>query len=267
MSFFTSKRSTREFEKVEFLRLTPGQHTIRILEPESFTYNQHWIGGGAVFCLEDDCPQCEFNKKILAEVSGDFKRAKDIQGFTWKQERGAVNVLDRTMTKVCPKCNAENTPIGMTTNFAAACGECGQMLANVVPAPSNKVKLFSRAGSVFQAIADQKILDPEGNVLSPTEYDIVLHVQGNATVPIPTSNFEKIDPAEFTLLDSRRVAINLSKEEMIKRMSGVSLKDIFAARKAGVGIDDVEISDDITPEKRAELLASVEDYFNQLSSN
>ena len=265
MTFFTSKKTKgTAFEKPNYLQLTPGQHTIRILEEDAFGYFQHWINGGGILCLGEECPQCQFNKQILAEVSGDFKKAKDVQGFSPKQERGSVNVLDRTPVKTCPNCGAENTPISMTSNYAAACGECGQMITGVEALPSNKVKLFSRAGSVFEQIAGLKVLDTEGNVLPPTDFDIVLHIVGNATVPVPTNNFEKIKLEDYNLLDKTKVVLELTREEMIKRMSGISIKDIFAARKAGVSVEEVESP--VTEEKRAEIISSIDSYFEELTS-
>src|SRR3990172_701552 len=102
MSFWEpTEKKEKAFDKPVFLNLSQdGTYTVRILD-EAMKYKHHWIGG-ALMCLGEGCPQCEQNRQILLDKNGNFDEAKKVAGFSWPQERGAVNVLDRTLIKVCP---------------------------------------------------------------------------------------------------------------------------------------------------------------------
>ena len=74
MSFFEKGSGEGRFKKTEYLKLTQGTHTIRIIEPAGRRYNQHWMGGG-VECVGEDCPQCKLNKQIIDDIGGDYQDA------------------------------------------------------------------------------------------------------------------------------------------------------------------------------------------------
>ena len=241
MPFHVSeKKETNNFKKTQFMDLPAGQHTVRILNPDYIEYNQHWISGGILCLGDDECPQCQHNRKILAQVNGDFKAAKEANGFNWKQARGAVNVLDRTNVKICPKCGKENKAVN--SMFSAVCPECGTILTEILIQPLNQVKVFSRAKSVFDAITNLEMttLDAKGEPLGINNFDLALHVVGNTTLPLPGEGRDKVEVPEDALYDLNNVALRLSAEEMEKRMRGVSIRDIFAARN--IMMDEPEVA-------------------------
>src|SRR3989304_2976551 len=177
MPFHVSeKKEAKNFKKTQFMDLPAGQHVVRVLNSDYVEYDQHWIGGGILCLGEDECPQCQHNRKILAQVNGDFNAAKKVNGFNWRQTRGAVNVLDRTNTKICPKCGKENKSVN--SMFSAVCPECGTILTEVP------------------------------------------------------------DDALFGL---DKVVLSLPADEMEKRMRGVSVRDIFAARN--IMMDEPEVAE------------------------
>ena len=252
MSFFeSSKKQMVSFDKPVYMELTPGTHVIRILEEKAEGFFQHWLGV-PILCLGEECPQCKQNKIILAEYNNDFKQASKAPGFYWKSERGAVNVLDRTPVKICPECGKEVKAIDDI--FPTSCPECKTLLVNVKPIPSNKVKILSRAGSVFEKIAlfSKTSLDEEGNPFPITSFDIELLVAGNTTIPRKTTNMDKVEIPQEEPHDLSRAYIKLSAEEMSQKMRGVSLKDIFAARRA-TEEPEVEKHVEATPEEVADM--------------
>lgn len=228
--FERDERKATSFQKVVYMPAEPGQYTIRILQPSAKKLHIHWIGG-SIECLGEDCPQCAQNKALILEA-GDFKTATKMSGFSSRQERGAVNVLDRTLVKVCPGCQTEvHTVNGIYPNV---CKACGQLLTNVVPTPSNKVKVLAKSASLFAQLSDlnKTVLDAEGNPRGITNFDITLHIVGNTTVAVPTQTVDPVVVPDEYLFDLDNTTIKLSSEEMSQRMRGVSIKDIFAARKA-----------------------------------
>lgn len=266
MSFFEKGNGEGRFKKTEYLKLTPGTHVVRIIQPTGRKYHQHWMGGG-VECLGEACPQCGLNKQILDDIGGDYqeayKQAKDVEGFITRSARGVVNVLDRTPIKVCANCNTENRPSNSV--FSAACSACGQLITEVDPVVTNNIKIFSRAASVFEQIDDlnSAVLDENKEPRGIENFDLNLHVVGNNTVPIPTDNYDKVEFNEEELYDLETVAIRLSADEMSKRMKGVSFKEIYQARKSDVYDDADKEAVVVDSEKVAEIESKLaEDYFS-----
>jgi hypothetical protein len=201
----------------------------------------------------------------MDDIGGDYqeayKEAKDVEGFITRSARGAVNVLDRTPIKVCPQCKMENRPSNGV--FSAACSSCSQAIVDVEPIITNNVKIFSRAASVFEQIADldSAVLDEDKEPRGVMNFDINLHVVGNNTVPVPTDNHDEVEFNEEELYDLETVAIRLSAEEIEKRMKGVSFKEIYQARRSDVYDDADETVVKVDEEKVAEIESEVEDLF------
>lgn len=263
MSFFERSANSGNFKKTEYLKLTPGTHTIRIIQEAGRKYYQHWMGTG-VECLGDECPQCKLNRQIMDDIGGDYetayREAKKVEGFIPRTARGAVNVLDRTPIKTCTNCSHENRPVSNV--FPAVCSECGQSILSIEPHVTNKVKVFSRAATVFEQIddLDKSVLDEEKEPIGVRNFDIALHVVGNQTVPVPTDNKDVVEFEEDDLFDLDRVAIKFTPEEMEKKMKGVSISEIFKARSSA---KEAEVDSVVQPdeEKVAEIQSEISDLF------
>ena len=263
MSFFEKTGDESRFRKTEYLKLTPGTHTVRIVQNVGKKYYQHWLGMG-VECLGEACPQCKQNKLIVDDIGGDpqeaYRQASKVDGFVARQARGAVNVLDRTPIKVCPNCKTENRPANNV--FSAACSSCGQLITEVEPNITNNIKVFSRAASVFEQIddLDRAVLDKEGEPRGITNFDLLLHVVGNNTVPVPADNYDVLEVDEENLFDLDNVVINFTVEEIEQRMKGASFKEIFQSRKSEV-YEGEEAAVEVDKEKVAEVESEIESMF------
>src|ERR1051325_8828243 len=93
-----------KYRKTEFLSLGQGEHRIRILDSMEVKKYTHYVGYAYIECLGDECPLCENNKRILYEYPEDYQKVK---GWNPRRARFYINVLDKTPTKVCPKCGTE----------------------------------------------------------------------------------------------------------------------------------------------------------------
>lgn len=235
MSFakITSTTGTSNFKKTEYLDLPPGNSVIRILQPQTYDYFVHYMNGSYILCLGDECPVCASNRKLISENPEKFR---EISGWSPRSERHSVNVLDKTLVKVCSACKKEIKKVG--ANFPSTCPGCGQVIVSEEIKPLNKVKVMSRGKTLFENFngIENSVLDPEGNPIPLTSYDFTLFVTGsgretNITV-IPM--VDRKDPVEFSeeeLFELPKTVITLTPEEMQEVQRGISIKDIFANRK------------------------------------
>lgn len=194
-----AKRESK-FRKVEYLKLDPGQYTIRILEfPATKKYN-HFLNFSSVECLGDDCLICENNRRILYEHPKDYK---DVKGWCPRRERFWVNVLNKT--------NDEN-----------------------------KVCVLSSGPTLFEDfnMMAQATRTESDEVVDIRAYDWILMVKGTGRereiTPVPQyrGKNEPISTEGLELFDLTRCLPNITRDEMADFLKGVSLKDIFNLRRA-----------------------------------
>ena len=223
-------------KKTQFLPLTGGNYTIRILDTEALCLYTHYINKATVECLGEGCPICSNNQRLILENPKDFR---DVPGYSPRTRRYLVNVLDKTPVKKCPKCGIDNydlTPAGTT------CVGCSELLVSVLPAVSNTVKILAKGVQVFDQLnsIDLSILNAQGEPVGLTNYDLVLRVTGSGNkrivTPIPMSGSnEPVDPT-LEKYELAKITIKLTPEEMLDLQRGVSLRDLFAARKANAEV-------------------------------
>lgn len=230
MSFYTSKSNyTRTYNKPTFLKIVPGgTYVVRILQETAVSKLTHWFNG-SVECLGEDCPVCAMSKKIRYEDPENFRKNPN---YKPQSERVSVNVLDRSMVKVCTNCKEEVHKINDV--FPSLCIFCNSVITSVEPHISNKVKVLQRGGEFFNRLnlIDKSKINASGERVGITGFDLVLMATRNDLVPMPTDDFSKIELPEDTFYDLENIIIKVNADEMTQLMRGVSLKDIFAARKA-----------------------------------
>jgi hypothetical protein len=243
--FGTSKQEQKPFtqKKTLFLNLNTNA-TIRILSKGYTVVDTHYINKATVKCLGDECPICATNKSIIMQNPDGFR---DDPRYIPKRKVYMVNVFDKTLVKVCPSCGAENPAT------ASNCSKCSAIIAGVTPEPSNKVKVLSRGVTLFDHLGavNNAILDSAGEKIGITNYDIMLMVSGSGKdktiTPIPGAPSPAPEYSEADLVDLNKVTIELTAVELLDLQRGVSLRDIFAARKAGNAAAEFEktiINDD-----------------------
>lgn len=230
-------------KRTQFIKLQAGfPATIRIIGSENLEFT-HYVNGSTVKCLEDACPICANNKRLFLEKGKD---ARNDPSFIAKVKRYSVNVLDKSPVKKC-KCGLEYSDTTKTTCT------CGQILTSPVEA-SNTVKVLSRGASLFDQLfaVNAAILNTEGEPVGIDNYDITLVVSGSgkttvvSVIPNPTLNSPV--PEGLELYDLASVTLSLDPGEMLDVIRGVSVRDIFAARKASKMSD---ASSPMSPEAEA----------------
>lgn len=246
-------------KRTEFLKLSDGHtYSIRILEPKATKVFTHFLGGRyTVRCLGDNCPICKKTMELAAKYPETYKREP---GYAPRQKRYYVNVLDKTNVKKCPECGTEylNPNVGICSSCSVALGD---------PEPSNTVKMLAKGPAVFGQLNDinKAVLDQQREPIGINNYDLSLVVSGRGketkitVVPQPQNN-EPVE-GELELFEISKTLIELEPDEMLDVQRGVSLKDIFAARKADSDDElfDEEISKSIQQE--------VDDAVSKLFSN
>lgn len=257
MSFANTEKPTSNFEpkkKTEYMQVKAGAHLIRILEESALDFWTHYLGRVSVKCLEENCPICKQNQEIIMHYPETFR---EMDGYRPRVRRYYVNVLDKTPAKVCTKCETEYKNLGKDV-----C-ECGEVLPQA--SPLNKVKVLSKGVSVFGDLEDinNAIKDNNGEVVGLNHYDITLMVSGSGRdtkvtcIPDPSKNEPVSEGLE--LFDLSGVLIELEPDEMLKLQSGVSLKDIFTARKVELEVDEPVVSEEVAEQ----IKSKVDQLFNQ----
>jgi len=265
MSFFdvTQREERTKFRKTEFLYFDIGQHIVRILDAPLKVYT-HYLPAMriTVKCLGEECPVCHNNRKIFLENP---KNYRDIPGYNSRSPRHLFNVLDRTLVKTCPKCQFE-VKRGGDFQFPSACPKCSTFVTDYTPHPSDKVKVASVSDTVASQINmfEQSMLDASGDPLPVTSYDfmfLVTKMDRKVTVPSPLiQNNDVVNVPEDAKFDLEKATLKLEADEINELLRGVSLRDIFAARRVDSAVE--EKLDEETKELESDIEKRVSELFN-----
>jgi len=232
-NFRNPQQNKGNYKKTEFIDLKPGQHIIRIITTSPVVHDTHFVKGYTIKCIGEGCPICVNNKKIIAENQENFR---NVPGYNGRRQVAYVNVLDKTVAKVCPSCNAEVKKVG--TVFPQSCPSCNAALVQVEAKPLNKVKVLSKGKTFFDQLdfIDASILDeatqtPVGVANMDLSVLVMANSRSTPTVA-PTTNYAPIEYKEEDLFDLEKAIIVLNSEEINDLLRGNRLSDILAARKA-----------------------------------
>jgi hypothetical protein len=234
---FTSFGDTREkqayestFKKTLFLDMN-ATSTVRILTPQKFEICTHYLHHTTAQCLGDECPICANNKALIMQFPDTFKEEPK---YSPRRTVCLANVLDMTLVRECPKCHTEYHSAKGQPPMTCKCGE----ILSAEPAPSMKIKVLSRGVTLFDQLdaINNAILDESGERVGVTGYDITFVINGTGKnkviTPIPGRVSPMLAYNEKDLYDLETVTLRFTPTEMIDIQRDVSLKDIFAARRA-----------------------------------
>jgi hypothetical protein len=233
------QKSAKTFEKTLFLKLDQGQHIVRFLEPaeNATTVLTHYVlGKYTIACPGEDCPICKNNKELIMTHPEDFREQK---GYSPRITNYLINVLDRTVVKVCSKCGEETVAIGGNkNNFPPTCSVCNSFITDEIPRPSNKVKLLKFGVQLATQLntIEMATCNPDGDPLGLMNFDVSLIVEGagrkKVTTPVPSTRTDAIPDLSEQFQNKERAMITLTASQVKDLLSGVSLKDIYAAQRA-----------------------------------
>lgn len=254
------ERKESKFKKTQFLELKDGtESTVRILDPHEVKHYTHYMGWVYVQCLGEDCPICLNNKKIMYEHPEDYR---DVRGWTPRRDRYYINVLDRTQTKVCVKCETENSAT------AELCSGCGAVLG--AAKPLEKVKVLSGSSKLFEdlKVLSKTVRDENDERVDIRTYDWLLITRGQKREKV-TNVSPRYFPNKAGLLevpaeelyDLQNAVIHLDADEMMDVFNGHSLKDVFAIRRAKKQAMNAEFEP--TEQLRKDIDDSVDEIFKQ----
>jgi hypothetical protein len=265
---FTSFGETREkqayestFKKTLFLDMSTTS-TVRILTPNKFELYTHYLNHITAQCLGEGCPICANNKALIMQFPDTFKEEPK---YSPRRTVCLANVLDKTLVRECPKCHTE---------YHSAKGQppvtckCGEILAGE-PAPSMKIKVLSRGVTLFDQLdaINNAILDESGEKIGVTGYDVTFIISGTGKnkVITPITGQTSAMPLydEKDLYDLETVTLKFTPSEMVDIQRGVSLKDIFAAKRATEKLGAI-VNADVAPELLESTQADVDLLFNQI---
>ena len=233
---------TADFNRPVFLRMREGyQLIVRILDSHAEKVLKHWINSSktSVLCLGDECPICQQNETIRRENPKTFQK---IKGYIPVQRRWMVNILDRT-----PVIKDEETGeeyYAVKGKFPTVTRDGGRSLVNVQSVPSNTIKILERGQTLFEMFAvihaDSVTEGDDGETGGITTFDVKLVPAGSGTdmviSVIPQQRNDDVTPIleqnNLTSYILSTVGIELTPDEVTNVVRGVSIRDIFAARRA-----------------------------------
>jgi hypothetical protein len=248
-----------KFEKPNFLPFDIGQHRVRILGNPYKVWTHFLKGRATIRCLGSDCPICQ-NNKVLKAQNPD---ARNLPGYNSPSIRHYFNVLDRSMVKVCPSCGTENKMLMGSNDFTPMCKKCGTLIVQQSVVPSNKVKVINISDTTAEQLKNIQAttLDDKGEKIGLENFDVIFTsmMAGDRKNIFPqadkTANDKLEDLSEF-MYDLEKIVISLEPDEIKNLMSGVSLKDIFIARRGETAVEEV------SAELKAEIDETLGNLFN-----
>lgn len=202
-----------KFRKTEYLSLVGGnEYIIRILDRVETKKYGHYVGRGWLECLDDECPICQNNKRILYENPEDYR---EVEGWCPRRPRFFLNVLDRSDNKVKVL-------------------SCGPTLIEDLKVMSNSIR------------------NEQDERVDIRNYDWSLTVKGSGRDKETTPSHRFFGKESIVNLEGQELynldncMIRLEPEEMLDVFNGASLKDVFALRRAKQELSlDAPESDDI----------------------
>ena len=229
----------RDFKPTRFLKIIPGYPVrVRVLNRSAFRVAKHYLPKQriSVLCLGEECPICANNRKLVESHPGE--NYSDIPGIIGKQNRFLVNVLNRTKVKTTP--TEKVVYAGSDGKFPNQHPETGEDLSSIKAVPQNTIEVLERGSKLFAQLngIHDTIRDDDGNKIGLTNFDVILIATGKgkqmevSAVAQPQFN-DKVEILPEDMYDLEKVPMKLSAGEIDKVLSGVSLQDVFEARKEG----------------------------------
>lgn len=237
------RERTADFNRPVFLRFREGTPTtVRILDQHAEKVLKHWINKTktSVLCLGADCPICQQNEVIRRENPKTFQK---IKGYIPVQRRWMVNVLDRTLVIKDEETGEEYYPV--KGKFPTVTSDGERSLVNLQPVPSNTIKILERGQTLFEMFAvihaDSVVEDENGGESGGiTTFDVKLVAAGSGTdmviSVIPQNRTDDVTPIleqnNLTPYVLSAIGVELTPDEVTEVVRGVSIRDVFAARRA-----------------------------------
>lgn len=266
------EKNKNQYQKIEYFLSEPGKHFIRFLQPleEAVAIKFHYIPRfkTSIACLGSECPICENNRQLYAENPG--KKWNEIPGLVSTSEKYAINILDRTPVKVCPNtaCQSE-VKADLTGTFPPSCPKCKTIVTGVDITISDKVKVLTLNRTNAEETGKQELsqLDERGEPKPVTSYDfdVLVVAKGEKREMFPPqanpSRNDPVDVPEELFFDCTQAIVRLTPDEMLEHLKGVSIRDLYAARKAEA-IAPKDVTTELTEEQKKQIASEVEDILN-----
>jgi len=265
MSFADIPDTTTEYKRTEYVKITAGVPLkVRILDKKAIHVTKHYIPSQriSILCLgEEVCPICQSNSKLMRENPG--LQPRQIKGFIPRQNRYMVNVLNRTMVKLTP---SENVVYASSGAFPSHHADTGELLLEIEAQPLNHVQVLERGPTLFAQLnsINDAVTDEAGNPLGLDKFDVTITATGSGRrmttniIPHPDQNEELTVPDEdrYTL---ETLGIQLTPDEILSLLRGVSLRDIFETRRVG---EEIETLTDTEGKVSEDVKENIESLFD-----
>jgi len=258
--FITLKEEKEsQFEKPKYLKLLPYVPVrVRVLDKMPYMAYKHYIPSASisVLCLGEECPICQRNTELIKNNPG--VKYMNIKGLIPRQERYLVNVLNRTPVKV----TSAGSIVYPNLEGEFPTSAESESLVGIEAKPLNQVEVLERGYELFSnlQILHKTTRNAANELVGLTNFDIVLIYPGGKKSPQAnaTAFMDEVNVPPESMYTLSAMGIQLTSAEMLKALSGVRLKDIFAARRESDTISDAEKT---LEDASADVKSSVADIF------
>jgi endogenous inhibitor of DNA gyrase (YacG/DUF329 family) len=242
--------------RLPFMDLRQGDRVIRLLDERAPGFQTHYLKkqGVSIHCIGKECPICKRNDQIYFENPKGFR---DNPEFISSREIYIINVLDLTNCKTCPECGTDNYPV--QGQFSPTCSKCETIITTTEAKPSNTVKILMQGKDLFNTlnVVEANMLKKNPVFSNWTKYNLLITTTGKnrdttRAVQADETQTEAISEellAKKAILST--VLIELVPDEIEQAVRGVSLKDIFAARKATAENTSAKLETEVSEETKA----------------
>jgi len=244
-----------QFKAVDYVKIIPGVTLkLRVLDKYAHQVYKHYIPSQklSILCLGDEiCPICINNRKLIMENPDVYPT--QIKGFISRQTRFMVNVLNRTMAK---QTSSGKYIFPVKGQFPSNDPDSGELLVNMEATPLNKVQVLERGSTLFSQLntTNDSITDETGNPIGLWNYNIGVSASGSGRKMVTTvvayaheNDVVQVPAEELHALET--LGVRLSPNEIEKALRGVSLRDLYAERRAqdevAVGAESAVISNEV----------------------
>lgn len=239
MLFADTTGSKTDSEKITYFSFNFGTSTVQFFAPPegqltiAKAVQIHYIpkAKASILCLGDNCAVCKRN----IEIHKTSQDPMNDPNYIRRDTRFLSYVLNLTLNKRCPFCGADN--LVLAPKAPDVCGSCQSMITDAPQEPLNKIQVMSISRTLAADLNNFVLSDFEGKADEFLKHEIKIIVKPTTPGSTKRNYMFKVGNRVDSVLDASNlppvesVVINLTPDEQVMLLDGVSLKDIYSIRR------------------------------------
>ncbi len=239
MLFADTTNSKADSEKITYFSFSFGTSTVQFFAPPEGQITiakavpVHYVPKAriSVLCLGDNCAICKRN----IEIHKSSQDPMNDPNYIRRDTRFLSYVMNRTLNKRCPLCGADN--LVLAPKAPDICSSCQSLITDVKEEPLNKVQVMAISRTLASDLNNFILAEFEGRADDLLKHEIKIIVKPTSAGSNKRSYTFKVGNRVDNVLDASKlppvenIVLNLTPDEQVMVLDGVSLKDIYALRR------------------------------------